>query len=72
MPAVVRAASSVPAAPSPFADPALQDTEVPYENLPVDKGHLLPPPEEEEEEEAPEVHSLPLWTPSKVSFRKAD
>ena len=32
------------AAPSPFADPAVQDNEVPYDNLPVDKGHLLPPP----------------------------
>lgn len=33
-------------APSPFADPAVQDSEVPYENLPVDKGHLLPPLQE--------------------------
>ena len=34
--------SDFPTAPSPFADPAVQDSEVPYENLSVDKGHLLP------------------------------
>lgn len=34
---------SWPGAFSPFSDPALQDSEVPYENLPVDRGHLLPP-----------------------------
>ena len=36
------AQSSWPTTFSPFASPELQDAEVPYENLPVDKGHLLP------------------------------
>ena len=36
------AKSSWPQAFSPFSAPELQDAEVPYESLPVDKGHLLP------------------------------
>lgn len=64
------AKSSWPTTFSPFSAPELQDAEVPYENLPVDKGHLLPiiHPQPGVSIRVPETLTLPPFAGSIPSF----